>query len=830
MYVADHAPLLQAPPVKGPSYVRATVIFRQAECECADCEQQFRSSSEQGIDRFVYEKEISKPDASKITKERVRNILADRAYLGTCLLHGNTILSRWKKKSRDKREACLLQIDQHLCPHQWFLPRYTYQFPHWTEARKHRKTWLLPYLNLDALKKEPFRLLGLLHNRVMYSPEQWAPHDNKQIKLGWEYGALNSPYCSGSVIMHGPHYGELTEWDKAAAHRWDSIGYPRAALILEAQEHIMKFLRGVVDLLLEDIDISLPAAAEKWNQVTAAGFKQTNSLEFWSPFINQPFSAPPLFNVTNLVSIAKAKKEAAEDHLWLLQTQPSYMRRAIRDLGSAAIYEVVNRQFIFYMIAIEMVNELNVYCVWQNILQECENVQHQHNRFRDSIHPGERLPKMYDQALGALELMLVNQMHHQAKHLAAFIPQRSGFRHLWQTESRTPGQFSVRRTAGFPVTEGFYRDPLDWCLMQLLGDPDEVRRFDQAMLFEFLNEHLVNSPSAERARLDQALYDKLSDLAALYELLTAVRLHRPLSTNRDLDDVKRTEQRKGWKYLGAGAKESMTSADRLLRGTLLQQFDDLPVPSGKQGRAWLEQSERSRSALSAFWAKVRQDHERWLRELQLPPEDIQIDVEALSADSHPEHVATLEAERASILAKIENKGPDPAKEPIQTRWGSEEPGDSSIPIRSKVKQKNRPDVVPVTIQDQRNEGAIANDHTSAADSKVSSKTIPVKQRTFTIFRSMFPSHPEEGMKTIEWDAFVLAMAEVGFIAKHSGGSAVSFERDRHLDWQGGRIIFHKPHPVAKIDPVMLQSMGRRMRKWFGWDKGIFCLDTEKLQR
>lgn len=508
------------------------------------------------------------------------------------------------------------------------------------------------------------------------------------------------------------------------------------------------------------------------------------------------------------------------------------MRRAIRDLGSATVYEGVNRQSMFCMIATELVNELNVYIVWQNILEECENVQNQHNRFRDSIHPGERLPKRYNQALGALELMLVNQMHHRAKHLAAFIPQRPGFRHLWHTESQVSGQFSVRRIAGFPVTEGFYKDPLDWCLMQLLGDPDGLRRFDQAMLFEFLNEHLANSSSAEKARLDQALYDKLSDLAALYELLTAVRLHRPLSTNRDVDDVKRTEQRKGWRYLDAGAGDSMTSADRLPLGRLLQHFDSLSVPSGKQDRVWIGQSERSRSALSAFWAKVRQDHEKWLRGLQLSTGDIQTDLEALSADSRPEHLAAVEAERASILARIENAGPDPTNGSTQTQWGSEEPSDITIPIRSKVKQKSRPDKVPESVQVQRNEIATATDQvpsTSVLDSKVSPSTIPVKQRASTILRSMFPSTPEESMKTIDWDAFVLAMAEVGFIAKHSGGSAVSFERDQHLDGQGGRIIFHKPHPVAKIDPVMLHSMGRRMRKWFGWDKGVFCLDTGKAQ-
>lgn len=66
---------------------------------------------------------------------------------------------------------------------------------------------------------------------------------------------------------------------------------------------------------------------------------------------------------------------------------------------------------------------------WQWILEECENVKLQYERFRDNIHPGERLAPKYDNALGALELLLVNQMHEQVKHLTAFVPDRPGFRH-----------------------------------------------------------------------------------------------------------------------------------------------------------------------------------------------------------------------------------------------------------------------------------------------------------------------------------------------------------------------------------------------------------------
>ncbi len=70
-----------------------------------------------------------------------------------------------------------------------------------------------------------------------------------------------------------------------------------------------------------------------------------------------------------------------------------------------------------------------------------------------------------------------------------------------------------------------------------------------------------------------------------------------------------------------------------------------------------------------------------------------------------------------------------------------------------------------------------------------------------------------------------AMGDAGFLARLSGGSAVIFElEDDRRAGPTGRIVFYKPHPVAKIDPVMFRCMGRRMKKSFGWANDVFCLE------
>jgi len=50
-----------------------------------------------------------------------------------------------------------------------------------------------------------------------------------------------------------------------------------------------------------------------------------------------------------------------------------------------------------------------------------------------------------------------------------------------------------------------------------------------------------------------------------------------------------------------------------------------------------------------------------------------------------------------------------------------------------------------------------------------------------------------------------------------------FEKAEKGD-RGGRIVFHKPHPSPKIEPVLSLAMGRRTRKWFGWEWEGFVLE------
>ncbi|KAH8778314.1 hypothetical protein F5882DRAFT_501659 [Hyaloscypha sp. PMI_1271] len=99
----------------------------------------------------------------------------------------------------------------------------------------------------------------------------------------------------------------------------------------------------------------------------------------------------------------------------------------------------------------------------------------------------------------------------------------------------------------------------------------------------------------------------------------------------------------------------------------------------------------------------------------------------------------------------------------------------------------------------------------------------IKQQNYTILNGVFNSRPDSTTKIVDWDAFVTAIADAGFAARQSSGSAVIFEpHDWEMGWSG-KILFHKPHPVAKIDSIMLRSVANRTEKWFGWDGETFVI-------
>ena len=632
-------------------HVPSDVALFSPPCNCAECQHSFYQFPELFNPVFSYRRRISDAAAQRIAIKYVQDVRQDREYLSQQLeFHADAILNRWKKKSMDQRRTLLVNTIPELYEHRWLLARYanTPEARKWESRDKTRRSQLLlPWLSLEVLKTSPAVLFSLLHNRTVYTPQDWVPHDSRQLILSWAGGYFDNEYSSKCVVMYGPRYGDLVDWQADEIHRADTIGFPKARLILEAQAFLMGALRKIVDSILQTIDLNKPAASEKWRSLVSLGFKHFGANEVWPTYTNQAFSAPPDFDINRLLSIAQTRLDDASDHLWFLQTEPAHVRRYIRAAFQGELYRLIKSNSpneACAMIVQEFMWDILSCLKWRWVRNECEYIKTLHDQFRDRIQPGKRLPLEYDRALGTLELYIVNLVTSYAEHLSRAIPYRPGFRQGWKFDHCRNGDGTssvrVRRTATLDMKELFEKDPLEWCLSQMQGAPDKPMNFDHAMLFAFLENHLASSNMKERARVDDVLYRKLSDLAAFHEILVSVRLHRPRNKARDIDEAINSEDREAWKIKDVSISFEWKDAS-VLGLALLNDFYKAPLPSGLKNTTWLKRSKAIRKALEDFWEGLREHFQRDFEKSDLGTEEISNILKVISANDTPEYIKSV---------------------------------------------------------------------------------------------------------------------------------------------------------------------------------------------
>ncbi|TGO27800.1 hypothetical protein BPAE_0036g00110 [Botrytis paeoniae] len=375
------------------------------------------------------------------------------------------------------------------------------------------------------------------------------------------------------------------------------------------------------------------------------------------------------------------------------------------------------------------------------------------------------------------------------------------------------------------------------------------------MLFAMLDEHLAKCGQTkdmkELARMDEIMYAAFSDMAAMNQILEIVRFHRPRGVRREIDEVTKVEDGRGWRYIrnhlqdqyqatrldprtleASGIIPMREDGDQKIEAEKLlvkftKEFIETPEPSGTRlSQQWLNTDKQKRVALGRMWAQIRARHEQTLRRLGFEQEDIDYDLATLSADSTPEHSTSIERRNNEILAEIAarkaKKVASLEHAVVQKHWGPQQQENCQIPVRSKVKTRK------LNIADMNTElpfqKSVDSDPTVSLPLEVPSTKVSVSKNSYAIFQTMFPTRNFENRTiTVPWDSLVNAMAEAGFVASQSaGGSAVQFEPDARSPWFGqGKIVFHKPHPERVVDAVMLGAMGKRIEKWFGWSDETF---------
>ncbi|KAL6711395.1 hypothetical protein ACN47E_004329 [Coniothyrium glycines] len=800
-------------------------------CSCDICETQYRPCDLQVIHDFQYAREVTNTEANEMLAAYWTQMNNDHQYLRVILQqHGNALLEWWRRRRPSGRKAFLEAAVPYL-PHSQEVhaddqASVSQLDPTKMTAReivdkkaidrkKYRLAFLLPYMNIPMLAGQAAALMALLQVRTNTRFEDWAPFDNKQLDLTWACGRLKILYHGGCVVLHGPNYGKLTKWDMEKAHRGDVIGFPRAQVLLEAQSRLFSMLRCIVDQALERISpvsvLGTRALIAYVNDCRASDSEHT----LWSSYVHQPFSQPPSINFEAMITGVQGQINDISDQLWLLQTEPSYMRRYLRLIKQMQTAQAHRGQTICTEILVHEIRAIAERCwFWQGVLAELKHTHDAYHRFRDEIGLGSRLPKKVNAALGALDGLLVRGIDLRAKQLEALLHERPAFSDMYNYTYSTATSnnvsvtsSSLKNDASRPAQATEYKTHrLWWCLENLLGDPNTSTRLPYSLLLRILDDHLSCSGPNERRKMDEIMYERFSDYAFMLELLESLRLHRPLYARPTADDLRNCEDRPGWRRLRLSKPYKLNIVSVFPR---LWTFEAVQAPAGGRNLQWLKSFNRNHAALKGFWSSLHAAYLSWHIECGFEAPDVDSAMQAIEVWESDEYEARLAAKRSEVLRDISKRtlvADDQFFLPLPMENVHVPPTDSMR--RLKVKTKGTA---------QRETPVDSNNvDESCAHATV---VIELPKRTLSVVRAMFPETPQERSTEIEWSTFVSAMNDCGFTARNGGGSIVIFDGKQCE----GRIVFHRPHPSPKIDPVMLQSMGRRMNKWFGWHRGTFIL-------
>ncbi|OHE95725.1 hypothetical protein CORC01_09009 [Colletotrichum orchidophilum] len=207
-----------------------------------------------------------------------------------------------------------------------------------------------------------------------------------------------------------------------------------------------------------------------------------------------------------------------------------------------------------------------------------------------------------------------------------------------------------------------------------------------------------------------------------------------------------------------------------------------------------------------------------LAENDFEGEEIEGLMGVLEAHLKPEYLKAAVREAEEIMAKM-TEDEEPARDTFRdistAAQGSLRSG--LFQTNQREKAKTRPGNPLATVPAVEDPGSL-DIVTFSIEPMV---RIRVSQRTLDVVHLIYPES-QTRPRNITWDDFVHALCDAGFVASNNGGSAVRFELGSGSDrGDKGAIIFHKPHPVLKIVPIMLHGMGRRLTKWFGWNCDCF---------
>ena len=177
----------------------------QPPCECRICLRQYNTKDDQNYIHWYYFGHTEDP--ASLAQSYAIAIGKDRDFLYRKILESApALLKRWRSGEAKRREI-LVKAQPDIYPYSQPLIDIVSRETKLAEARKHRGAYLLPYINIEDLSKDPVNFIRLLHHRTTYPPQDWVHFDNAQLQPAWKQDGLQEKSAEGCVLVSDEEYG-----------------------------------------------------------------------------------------------------------------------------------------------------------------------------------------------------------------------------------------------------------------------------------------------------------------------------------------------------------------------------------------------------------------------------------------------------------------------------------------------------------------------------------------------------------------------------------------------------------------------------------------------
>ncbi|KAI0011103.1 hypothetical protein F4779DRAFT_637849 [Xylariaceae sp. FL0662B] len=609
----------------------------------------------------------------------------------------------------------------------------------------------------------------------------------------------------------------------------------------------------------------------RWDRLIQDEFSPTEPSIPSFAYFNRPFSAPVTFDPAQALEVVTSFYHAEVDDLYQLQTNPQYIQQRVQQFSSSVTYEKTKQHVGWKGLTAELIIHV-IYrkFYWEHVVNDCKKVVKYHQALMDKDDDRSRL--LYDAAVDEFYQTCSIILTRHVLDIKNLLPHEPGFQ--WNYGYEVTKNSQGREETTLKHSEWFYQDKLFWSLYNMCEDMYRTITCDPVVSLQYFYRE-IESSWEQRKRVTPMLMRVISNTAVLDEIRTTIlctrgwyRYMRGSGVELPEIDAMQRGRDELRAFLDVWELQIETSHEHLQALCTEHRW-----PRGKLDNAWLAQARASHDALDHLWDSLqtkllasfarlgipeswadsvheslgarfteqyhreREAEEERVRvcvereqakkgaRQQIPKPDPKLEANSRNATIAAAAAATTENQRTAVLADSKKK-----KKKKKTRGAAQPP---AVPGGAAPEPQPQQHQQPQQQQQQQQQSGpqpqqppAPRDAPAPAAPEQTEETkepIAVKAEDMELLAQMYPLPGEPaGHRTFKWQQFVEVLARTGFEPRQSGsagGSAVSFY---HAESRG-TIVFHQPHPEPKVDPVMLLSMGKRLAKWFGWERELFVV-------